>query len=151
MVGDQCCILNITSELVSPPCAPISALHFPLSYIYRTTICIICYCNRDTGVSIGRIIMNTQGFPVVAQWLTNLTRNREVEGLIPDLAQWVKDPALLWLWCRPVGTAPIQPLAWEPPHAMGVALEKTHTHYTHTHTHTHTYTHTTNQWMAYLK
>ena len=31
---------------------------------------------------------------------------------------------LLWLWCRLVAIAPIGPLAWEPPHAMGVALEK---------------------------
>ena len=34
------------------------------------------------------------------------------------------DLALLWLWRRPVATAPIGPLAWEPPHAAGVALEK---------------------------
>ena len=34
------------------------------------------------------------------------------------------DPVLLWLWCRPAATAPIGPLAWEPPYAMGVALEK---------------------------
>ena len=34
------------------------------------------------------------------------------------------DLALLWLWCRPVATAPIQLLAWEPPHAAGAAPQK---------------------------
>ena len=34
------------------------------------------------------------------------------------------DPMLLWLWQRPAATAPIRPLAWEPPYAMGAALEK---------------------------
>ena len=35
------------------------------------------------------------------------------------------DLALLWLWLwrRPVATAPIQPLAWEPPYAAGGAQE----------------------------
>ena len=33
------------------------------------------------------------------------------------------DPALLWLWHRPVATAPIGPLAWEPPYTVGAALE----------------------------
>ena len=35
------------------------------------------------------------------------------------------DPVLLWLWHRPEATALIRPLAWEPPYAEGVALEKT--------------------------
>ena len=77
------------------------------------------------------------GVPVVVQWLTNPTRNHEVEGSVPALAQWVNDPALpvscgvgcrrssdiklLWLWRRPVATAPIRPLAWEPPYAAGAA------------------------------
>ena len=34
------------------------------------------------------------------------------------------DLALLWLWHRLADAAPIGPLAWEPPYAAGVALEK---------------------------
>ena len=82
-----------------------------------------------------------EGIPFVAQLLVNPTNIREDLGSIPGLPQWAKgssvamscgvghrhisDPTLLWLWCRPVATAPIQPLAWEPPHAAGAALKKT--------------------------
>ena len=31
---------------------------------------------------------------------------------------------LLWLWYRPATTALIQPLAWEPPYAVDVALKR---------------------------
>ena len=33
------------------------------------------------------------------------------------------DPTLLWLWRRLAATAPIKPLAWEPPYAAGAALK----------------------------
>ena len=32
------------------------------------------------------------------------------------------DPAWLWLW--PAATAPIRPLAWEPPYVVGSALQR---------------------------
>ena len=33
------------------------------------------------------------------------------------------DLALLWLQCKMAAVAPVQPLAWEPPYAVGVALK----------------------------
>ena len=37
-----------------------------------------------------------KGIPAVAQQLTSPTRNYDVTGSIPGLAQWVKDLALPW-------------------------------------------------------
>ena len=38
--------------------------------------------------------ISDRGVPIVAQCLTNPTRNHEVSASVPALAQWVKDPAL---------------------------------------------------------
>ena len=34
------------------------------------------------------------------------------------------DLALLWLWRRLAATAPLKPLAWEPPYAAEVAMKR---------------------------
>ena len=56
--------------------------------------------------------------------VTNLTGIHEDVGWIPGLNHWVKDLALLWLWCRPAAAAPSRPLAWELPYAPRVALKR---------------------------
>ena len=66
----------------------------------------------------------------MAQRLTNPIRNHKVAGSIPGIAvscgvgcRHGTDPVLLWLGHRLAATAPIRPLAFEPPYAIGAAQE----------------------------
>ena len=69
----------------------------------------------------------------MAQWLVNLTtRLASMKTQVQSLASFglrIRRCRELWyrlqmrLWLRLAAVAPIQPLAWEPPYAVGVALK----------------------------
>ena len=54
----------------------------------------ILYTIFNMKLSTNQFKIGFEGVPLMAQWLTNPTKNHEVVGSIPVLAQWVKDPAL---------------------------------------------------------
>uniref|UniRef100_A0A8D0US05 DIX domain containing 1 n=1 Tax=Sus scrofa TaxID=9823 RepID=A0A8D0US05_PIG len=58
-------------------------------------VVFFCFVFRAAPSAYGSSQAGVQselGVPVLAQWLTNLTRNHEIVCSIPGLAQWVKDP-----------------------------------------------------------
>ena len=60
----------------------------------RKSNVIVLWREKRERMEQKKIFEEIMGVPIVVQWLTNPTRNHKVVGLIPGLAQWVKDLAL---------------------------------------------------------
>ena len=89
--------------------------------IYKRSICIYSVTHSK---NIKKKKRRKKRSSLCVSAVAKLTITYEHAGSIPGLAQWAKDPALLWLWYRLAAVAPSRPLAWEIPYATSVALKK---------------------------
>ena len=64
-------------------------------------------------------------------WVQSLASLRGIAESCGIGRRHSSDPAVLRLWHKPAVAAPIQPLAWELPYAIGVALKTNKQKQTH--------------------
>ena len=104
-----------------------------ISYIYILCKWIIFFLYRKR-------LRNRAEVPVVVQqkriWLASMRMQVQTLAFLSGLPilcchelwcrlqMWLRSSAFLLLWYKPAATAPIWPLAWELPYAIGAALKR---------------------------
>ena len=119
-LGIQFCINPIPQKI------HLAVLQFvsQLTHIIRTIEIIFSHSSHH-GTEETNATRNLGTVRLRVQSLASLSTSRI--GRCHELwcrSQSSLDLVLLWLWCRPMATAPIRPLAWELSYATGVALKR---------------------------
>ena len=114
--------LSCPGEFPSTKLTKMTEMHkIPSSYMTLKHYCIRSSC-RGSVVSTPDYHPSGCGFD---PWPRSVGQRSGVAVSCGVGCRRGSDPVLLWLWCRPVAIALIQPLPWEPPYVTGVALKKT--------------------------